>query len=130
MDCRSLEIPRLTSRLPKREHSGGFDKTPAIKIAVEPKNVIENPNMPYLPCLASQVSGQVSKVDGETRKRAAADLRARIEAFPKLTFNGLHFTARPPGIGWESGAVSGVAVDRKGRIYEITVATKPAWSSC
>ena len=42
--------------------------------------------------------GQVSKVDRETRKRAAADLRARIEASPKLPFHGVHFVAKPPAI--------------------------------
>jgi DNA-binding beta-propeller fold protein YncE len=69
--------------------------------------------------LSTQVSGQVNKVDGEAQEKAAADLRARIEGSPKLPFNSVHFTAKPPAIGWESGAVSWVAVDRKGRIYEI-----------
>jgi hypothetical protein len=72
-------------------------------------------------CLAlpAEVWGQANKVDREAQEKAAADLRARIEASPKLPFNGVHFTAKPPAMGWESGAVSWVAVDRKGRIYEI-----------
>jgi hypothetical protein len=67
-------------------------------------------------CLAliAQVSEQVSKVDREAQEKVTADLRARIEACPKLPFNGVYFTAKPPEIGWESGAVSWVAVDRKG----------------
>jgi hypothetical protein len=69
--------------------------------------------------LSAQASGQVNKVDRETQEKAAADLRARIEASPKLPFNGTQFAAKPPSIGWESGAVSWVAVDRSGRIYEI-----------
>jgi streptogramin lyase len=31
----------------------------------------------------------------------------------------VHFAAKPPAVGWESGAVSGIALDREGRIYEI-----------
>jgi 6-bladed beta-propeller len=77
-----------------------------------------------LVCLASlalfaQDPTQVNEVDREAQERSAADLRARIEASPKLPFNGLHFAAKPPAIGWESGAVSWVAVDGKGTIYEI-----------
>jgi sugar lactone lactonase YvrE len=61
----------------------------------------------------------VNKVEREAQEKAAADLRAGIEASPKLPFNGVHFAAKPPAIDWESGAVSWIAVDRKGRIYEI-----------
>jgi len=68
---------------------------------------------------SAQASGQVNKADREAQEKAAADLRARIEASPKLPFSGVHFAAKPPAIGWESGAVSWVAVDRTGRIYEI-----------
>jgi hypothetical protein len=75
-------------------------------------------------CVAfsAQASGQVNqvnKVDREAQEKAAADLRARIEASPQLPFSGVHFAAKPPAIDWESGAVSWIAVDRKGRIYEI-----------
>jgi sugar lactone lactonase YvrE len=69
--------------------------------------------------LSAQTSGQVNKVDREAQDKTAADLRARIEASPKLPFNGVHFAAKPPAIGWESGSVSWIALDRKGRIYEI-----------
>jgi 6-bladed beta-propeller len=77
-----------------------------------------------LVCLASlalfaQDPSRVNEVDREAQERSAADLRARIEASPKLPFNGVHFAAKPPAIGWESGAVSWVAVDGKGTIYEI-----------
>jgi hypothetical protein len=68
-----------------------------------------------LPLLV-QDAGQADK---EALAKAAADLRVRIEATPTLPFNGVHFAAKPPAIGWESGAVSWVAVDGKGRIYEI-----------
>jgi len=69
--------------------------------------------------LFAQSLGQVTMVDRETQEEAAAKLRARIEASPKLPFNGVHFAAQPPATGWESGAVSWVAVDGKGTIYEI-----------
>lgn len=64
----------------------------------------------------AQAAGQVDK---EAQAKAAADLRARIEATPTLPFNGVHFAAKPLAIGWESGAVSWVAVDSEGIIYEI-----------
>ncbi|HZD77590.1 MAG TPA: peptidyl-alpha-hydroxyglycine alpha-amidating lyase family protein [Acidobacteriaceae bacterium] len=50
---------------------------------------------------------------------AAADLRTRIDASPKLHFHGIPFAAQPPGPGWASGTISGVAVDDSGNIYEI-----------
>jgi 6-bladed beta-propeller len=62
---------------------------------------------------------QVNELDRETQERAASDLRARIESSPKLPFTRVHFAAKPPAVGWESGAVSGIALDREGRIYEI-----------
>jgi DNA-binding beta-propeller fold protein YncE len=62
---------------------------------------------------------QVNELDRETQERAASDLRARIESSPKLPFTSVHFAAKPPAVGWESGAVSGIALDREGRIYEI-----------
>src|SRR5277367_809631 len=68
-----------------------------------------------LPLLA-QDTGQVDK---EVQAKAATDLRSRIEATPTLPFNGAHFAAKPPALGWESGAVSWVAVDGRGNIYEI-----------
>jgi DNA-binding beta-propeller fold protein YncE len=58
-------------------------------------------------------------VDKDSQARAAADLRARIEASPKLSFNGVRLAARPPTAGWASGAVSWVAVDDNWNIYEI-----------
>jgi hypothetical protein len=58
-------------------------------------------------------------VDGKAQDKDAVGLGARIEAFPKVRFNGVHFEARPPAIGWESGAVSGLAVDGEGNVYEI-----------
>jgi hypothetical protein len=61
---------------------------------------------------------QVNELE-ETQERAASDLRARIESSPKLPFTRVHFAAKPPAVGWESGAVSGIALDREGRIYEI-----------
>jgi hypothetical protein len=75
----------------------------------------------YLVSLAlfTQTPGQLNNVDREAQEKDAADLRARIEASPNLPFNGVHFAAKPPAIGWESGAVSWVAVDAEGRIYEL-----------
>jgi 6-bladed beta-propeller len=67
----------------------------------------------------SLLAQQAGQGDPETRAKAAADLRARIEASPKLPFNRMHFAAQSPGGGWESGFVSWVAVDPKGTIYEI-----------
>jgi hypothetical protein len=66
-----------------------------------------------------QSKGDASQVDRETQERATTELRARIEASPVLPFKGVHFAAQPPSIGWQSGAVSGIAVDSKGTIYEI-----------
>lgn len=66
-------------------------------------------------------AGQVEK---GAQAKAAADLRARIEASPKLPFIGVHFVARVLTPGWESGFVSWVAVDDKGVIYEIQRGTK------
>jgi len=57
--------------------------------------------------------------DREVRDKAAADLRARIEASPELPFTATHFAAKAPAVGWESGMVSWLAVDSKGLIYEI-----------
>jgi len=69
--------------------------------------------------LFAQSPGQVAKVGGETQDTATAEMRARIQASPRLPFKGVRFLAQPPAIGWKSGAVSGVAVDSKGTIYEI-----------
>jgi hypothetical protein len=49
--------------------------------------------------LSAQISGQLNGADMEAQERAAADLRARIEASPKLPFHGVHFVAKPPAIG-------------------------------
>ena len=62
---------------------------------------------------------QANELDRETQERAASDLRARIESSPKLPFTSVHFAAKPPAVGWESGAVSWIAHDREGHIYEI-----------
>jgi DNA-binding beta-propeller fold protein YncE len=66
--------------------------------------------------LLAQDSGQADK---QAQAAAAADLRARIEASPKLPFHGTPLAAQAAGAGWESGFVSWVAVDGKGTIYEI-----------
>ena len=47
------------------------------------------------------------------------NLRARIEASPRLPFHCEPFLAKPPEAGWQSGAVSGVAVGKNGNLYEI-----------
>ncbi|MBW4028063.1 MAG: 6-bladed beta-propeller [Acidobacteria bacterium] len=52
-------------------------------------------------------------------EKSAPEIRARIEASPVLPFKGVPFAAQPLKPGWESGAVSGIAVDRNGTIYEI-----------
>jgi 6-bladed beta-propeller len=62
---------------------------------------------------------QLNDLDSKAQEKSAADLRARIESSPNLPFNGVHFAAKPPAIGWESGAVSWVAVDGGGLIYEL-----------
>ena len=54
-----------------------------------------------------------------TQAKATSELRARIEASPMLPFKGVLFAARPLDGDWESGTVSGTAVDVKGMIYEI-----------
>jgi len=50
--------------------------------------------------------------------QAAAELRARIEASPRLPFTPTEFRAKPPTAGWESGMVSWVALDGAGHLYE------------
>jgi hypothetical protein len=66
-----------------------------------------------------QSKGDASQVGRKTQERATTELRARIEASPVLPFKGVHFAAQPPSIGWQSGAVSGIAVGSKETIYEI-----------
>ena len=58
----------------------------------------------------------MNELDRDTQERAASDLRARIEASPKLPFTSVHFAAKPPAVGWDPGAVSSIALDREGRI--------------
>jgi hypothetical protein len=75
-------------------------------------------------CLVSlafftQAPGQLNDLDRKAQEKGAPDLRGRIEASPNVPFNGVHFAAKPPAIGWESGAVSWVAVDGGGLIYEL-----------
>jgi hypothetical protein len=65
-----------------------------------------------LPLLA-QDAGQE---DMEVQAKAAADLRARIEATPRLPFNGVHFAVQGSAL---KGLVSWLAVDGAGTIYEI-----------
>src|SRR5882724_11176674 len=60
-----------------------------------------------------------TEVDKQAQARAAADLKARIEATPKLPFSGTHFAAQAAGAGWESGMVSWLALDKSGTIYEL-----------
>ena len=62
---------------------------------------------------------QSIKVGRDTPGTADAQLRTRIEESPILPFSGVRFAAQPPESGWESGAVSWVAVDSLGTIYEI-----------
>lgn len=50
---------------------------------------------------------------------AAADLRARIAASPKLRFVATVFAVKPPHPGWASGMVSWVAFDKAGNLYEL-----------
>ncbi|MBS0362307.1 MAG: 6-bladed beta-propeller, partial [Proteobacteria bacterium] len=50
---------------------------------------------------------------------AAAEVRARIEASPKLPLVAHELFARPPSAGWKSGMVSWVAFDAQGRLYEL-----------
>lgn len=50
---------------------------------------------------------------------AAAEIRARIEASPKLAFVAQDVVAKPPSPGWTSGMVSWVAFDAQGRLYEL-----------
>jgi hypothetical protein len=69
--------------------------------------------------LCVPVQGQVNSTNSKARQKATADLLARIEASPRLPFSGVHFAVRPPASSWESGAVSGVAIDSNGNIYEI-----------
>src|SRR5882757_4711611 len=69
---------------------------------------------------------QVSGSSQAAQERAAADLRARIEASPKLAFHAVRLAAQPPVAEWESGAVSGVAVGKNGSIYEIQRGEKSA----
>lgn len=56
---------------------------------------------------------------GQIQEKASSELLARINASPVLPFRGVHFAVQPLTAGWESGAVSGAAVDIKGTIYEI-----------
>ncbi len=59
------------------------------------------------------------QVNGGTRSTRDEALRARIAASPELPFTGVHLRVHPPGNGWQSGAISGVAVSADGTIYEV-----------
>src|ERR1700685_1593645 len=77
-------------------------------------------NLRIVSCLCVSLLAQnVGRVQKQTEAKSAADLRARIEASPKLPFRGVPFTAQAPNVGWASGLVSWVAIDSKGLIYEI-----------
>jgi DNA-binding beta-propeller fold protein YncE len=69
--------------------------------------------------LCGQHPVHAQKLDKEAPSTAAADLRARIDASPKLHFHGIPFAAQPPSPGWASGTISWVAVDNSGNIYEL-----------
>ena len=75
----------------------------------------------FLPCLVLTLQagsfGQQTS-NGAPSKRDA-ELRARIAASPELPFTGVHLRVQPPSEGWQSGAVSGVAVSADGSIYEL-----------
>jgi hypothetical protein len=60
-----------------------------------------------------------SQASGPSLEESAPQIRARIEASPILPFQGVPFAAQPLKPGWESGTVSGIAIDRNGTIYEI-----------
>ena len=77
-------------------------------------------NLRIVSCLCVSLLAQnVGRVHKEAEAKSAADLRARIEASPKLPCRGVPFTAQAPNAGWASGLVSWVAIDSKGLIYEI-----------
>jgi hypothetical protein len=63
-----------------------------------------------------QAAGQVDK---QAQAKAAAKLRARIEATPALPFDGVRFSVQAPSISWKPGLVSWLAVDGNGTIYEL-----------
>jgi hypothetical protein len=46
--------------------------------------------------LWAQASGQANRADGDAQEKAAATLRARIEASPELPFRGVPLAAKPP----------------------------------
>jgi 6-bladed beta-propeller len=69
--------------------------------------------------LFSPSTVEATQVSNHSQEKAASELRTRIEASPVLPFKGVPFAAQPLKGGWESGAVSGVAVDNNGTIYEI-----------
>jgi hypothetical protein len=69
-------------------------------------------------CL-SFLTQHVRQVDKKAQAKAAADLRDRIEASPELPFNGVPLTIQAPAASWESGLVSGLAIDSNGVIYEV-----------
>ena len=49
----------------------------------------------------------------------ASDWAARVEAAPTLPFRSVPVLAQPSTRGWQSGAVSSVAVDSRGVVYEL-----------
>ncbi|WP_293367573.1 6-bladed beta-propeller [Phenylobacterium sp.] len=69
--------------------------------------------------LAAAQSLAQPPASGPAAERAAADLRARIEASPKLPFVATTFAAKPPRPGWESGMVSWMALDKAGDLIEL-----------
>lgn len=62
---------------------------------------------------------EAGPLDKEVQTQADAALGGRIEASPVLAFQGVPLASKASAAAWESGAVSSVAVDRKGLIYEL-----------
>jgi len=72
----------------------------------------------FLICIALLAQG-VGQVDKQAQAKAAADLRARIEATPTLPFDAVRFTVQAPAVRWKPGLVSWLAIDGNGTIYEL-----------
>lgn len=78
----------------------------------------------YIAFIAVALTAQASKPERPGNKNALVDIRTRVEASPLLPFKGVHFAAQPPGSGWQSGTVSGIAIGRNGQVYEIQRGSK------
>ena len=71
----------------------------------------------FLLCLPTIFAQQAGVPTQDARAQAAANLRAMIEASPKLPFSATDFAVQPPNADWECGMVSWIALDAKGTIY-------------